>query len=128
MIWHQKSKITIQEKDAEYKYEVIHSTPKNGKRILWSNTKDNGFYKIEKVIFGDSGISDPIIDSNGKLLMSEHAMGIPIIKNNQCKICNALTSEKFQKFLRSCMWSNFQIDWRLFTYLKEDFYEYFIEE
>ena len=113
-------------KNDEYKYNVIHSTTKAGCKYLYSNTKDKGFYGIKKIIFGDSGINEPIIDINGDLLISEHAMAIPIINNNEQQIYNAIKSEKFKDFLKSCMWSNFQIDWRLFTYLRKDFYIEFI--
>ena len=70
-------------KNDEYKYNVIHSTTKAGCKYLYSNTKDKGFYGIKKIIFGDSGINEPIIDINGDLLISVHAMAIPIINNNE---------------------------------------------
>jgi hypothetical protein len=115
-------------KNDNYKYTIIHSTTKAGCRYLYSNTNDNGFYGIKKVIFGDSGINEPIIDNNGDLLLSEHAMGIPIINNNEKEIYECIKSDKFKDFIKSCMWSNFQIDWRLFTYLKKNFYIEFIKD
>ena len=36
----------------EFKYPVVHSTPKDGHRFVWSNRNDNGFYGIKKIIFG----------------------------------------------------------------------------
>jgi hypothetical protein len=110
-------------KNENFKYTVIHSTTKSGCRYLYSNTNNNGFYGIKKVIFGDSGINEPIIDNTGDLLLSEHAMAIPIINNNEKIIYECIKSDKFKDFIKSCMWSNFQIDWRLFTYLKKNFYE-----
>ena len=115
-------------KNNDYKYTVIHSTTKSGCRYLYSNTNSNGFYGIKKVIFGDSGINEPIIDNNGDLLLSEHAMGIPIINNNEKEMYECIKSDKFKDFIKSCMWSNFQIDWRLFTYLKKNFYIEFIKD
>lgn len=109
-----------------YKFTVIHSTNKSGCRYLYSNNVDNGFYGVKKVIFGDSGINEPIIDNDGKLLLSEHAMAIPIVNNNGTQIYNALKSNIFAEFIKSCMWSNFQLDWRLFTYLRKDFYNEFL--
>jgi hypothetical protein len=35
------------------------------------------------------------------------------------KIKEVLMCDQFKLFLESVMWSNFQIDWRLFTYLKK---------
>jgi hypothetical protein len=37
-------------------------------------------------------------------------------------------SNVFKKFIDACSWSNYQIDWRLFTYLKKDFWKEFIKE
>lgn len=42
------------------------------------------------------------------------------------KIKNALMSDKFNSLLKSCMWGNFRIDWKLFTYFKKDFWKEFI--
>ena len=28
-------------------------------------------------------------------------------------------------FLKSCTWGNYQIDWRLFTYMKHNYIDYF---
>ena len=121
-------KWTSKVKNDTYKYTVVHSTTKSGCRYLYSNTNNNGFYGIKKVIFGDSGINEPIIDTDGTLLMSEHAMAIPIINNNEKEIYECIKSNKFKDFLKSCMWSNFQIDWRLFTYLNKNFYIEFIKD
>ncbi len=38
----------------------------------------------------------------------------------------ALNTNKFKLLIDSCMWSNYRIDWRLFTYLKKDFWKEFI--
>jgi len=50
----------------EFKYPVVHSTPKDKPRLLWSNKNDNGHYGIKKIIFGDSEINNPIIDIDSK--------------------------------------------------------------
>jgi hypothetical protein len=62
----------------EFKYPVVHSTPKEGTRFVWSNRNDNGHYGIKKIIFGDSGINNPIIDMDGKYGMTQHSMAIII--------------------------------------------------
>jgi hypothetical protein len=75
----------------EFKYPVVHSTPKEGHRIIWSNRNDNGHYGIKKVIFGESGIYNPIIDIDGKYALSECAIGIII--NNE------IEGQKISKFI-----------------------------
>ena len=113
----------------EFMYPLIHSTPKNGTRYMYSSMNDKGHFGIPKVIFGDSGIYDVIIDVDGEYGMTQHSMAIKIesvIEGNLIK--QVLLSESFTEFLKTCMWSNFQIDWRLFTYLKKDFWKYFLDE
>lgn len=109
-----------------YKYKLIHSTPKNGPRYKYSSINDKGHFGIKKVIFGDSGINEAILDFDGEYGMTQHAMAIKFDNHDEAiKIKNVLESDKFSIFLESVMWSNFQIDWRLFTHLKKDFYNYF---
>lgn len=115
-------------KTKEFKYPIVHSTPCSGVRYVWSSRNDNGFFGIKKVIFGDSGIYNPIIDIDGKYGMTQHAMGI-VIENEMegKKIVDALTTEKFGKVLAACLWSSFAIEWNIFTDFRRDFYKYFIE-
>ena len=60
---------------------------------MYSKINDEGYYGISKVIFGDGGISNPIIDINGDNGMTEHAMGIQIedVEEGQ-NMVNAITS------------------------------------
>jgi hypothetical protein len=110
----------------EFKYPVLHSTPKDKPRYIWSNINNNGHYGIKKVMFGYSGINNPIIDINGKYALSECAIGIII--NNEIeglKISKFLVSNIFSKILKACLWSSFRIEWGMFKDLKKNFYELF---
>ena len=112
--------------EGNFIYPLVHTTPKNGIRYKYSSRNDNGHFGISKVIFGDSGIYDCIIDMEGKYGMTQHAMAIQVSSLEEAEnIKKALLSDNFSKFLESVMWSNFQIDWRLFTYLKRDFWKQF---
>lgn len=114
-------------KNEQFKYTLIHSTPKGGTRYMYSSRNDNGHFGIPKVIFGDSGIYDAIIDMNGDYGMTQHSMAIEVSTSEEAEnIKKALVSDDFTKFLKTVMWSNFQIDWRLFSYLKKDFWKEFI--
>ena len=108
----------------EFKYPIVHSTPKEGHRFVWSNKNDNGFYEIKKVIFGESGIYNPIIDIDGKYAMSQGAMAIIIdnIKEGE-KLSKCLCSSVFNKIIKACLWSSFRIEWGMFKDLKKNFYE-----
>jgi len=108
----------------EFKYPVVHSTPKDGYRFVWSNRNDNGHYGIKKVIFGESGIYNPIVDIDGKYAMSQGAMAIIIddIKEGE-KLSKFLCSLVFNKIIKACLWSSFRIEWGMFKDLKKNFYE-----
>ncbi len=115
------------DKNDEYKYTLIHSTPKGGTRYKYSSRNDNGHFGISKIIFGDGGIGDVIIDMNGEYGMTQHSMGILVSSLDEANnIKKALLSNNFNEFLKTVMWSNFQIDWKLFSYLKKDFWKEFI--
>jgi hypothetical protein len=108
-------------------YRLIHSTPKAGNRYLYSSRNDRGHFGIPKVIFGESGIYDVIIDMTGEYGMSQGAMAIVVSDIEEANnIKTVLLSDVFSKFLESVMWSNFRIDWRLFTFLKKDFWREFL--
>ena len=121
-------KYTQKDKTNEFKYPIIHTIPKTGIRYIYSNCNDKGHFGISKVIFGQSNCENPYIDMTGKYGMSEHSMAIKVSSSKESKnIEKCLKSEKFNnKVLNSCLWSNFMIDWRLFTYFKKDFWKEFI--
>ena len=113
--------------NSEYKYPLIHTIPKTGIRYMYSNINNKGHFGIPKVIFGDNGLNDVIIDMKGKYGMTEQSMGIEITSNEHGnKISQSLQSDKFREFLKGCIIGNFRIDWRLFRYLKKDFWKEFI--
>jgi len=65
-------------KSDEYKYPCIHSTPKSGIRYMYSNCNNKGHFGIPKVIFGEAGINDVVIDLEGKYGLTNGAIGIQI--------------------------------------------------
>jgi hypothetical protein len=114
-------------KNNEFKYTLIHSTPKSGVRHMYTNDNTRGHFGIPKVIFGDSGINEhAIIDKEGKYGMTQHSIGILGKTDELVEILNTINKNVFEESLKACMWSNFQIDWRLFKYFKKDFWKNFI--
>jgi hypothetical protein len=103
-------------------FPLIHSTPKGGIRYKYSSRNDKGHFGIPKVIFGDSGINNCIIDSKGLYGMTEHSMAISVEENFE-EVKKYLDSNEFKNILKACSWSNYQIDWRLFTYFRKDFWK-----
>ena len=112
------------EQTKEFKYPVVHSTPKDGTRYVWSNRNDNGFYGIPKVIFGDSGIYNPIIDINGDYAMTQHSMALKIYTKEEGEyLAKVLCSNIFNKIIKACLWSSYAIEWSMFRDFKHNFYE-----
>ena len=115
-------------KNDTFIYPCVHATNKSGVRYLYSNTNKNGHFGVSKVIFGDSGITNPIIDMEGQYGMTQHAMAIQVDSQEEANLVKkALSSEKFKIFLHSCMWSTFGIEWNMFTDFKKTFYTNFID-
>ncbi len=125
--YHATRKYVNDKQNNEYKYPCIHSTPKSGIRYMYSKINNKGHFGVSKVIFGESGINHVIVDIEGKYGMTQGAMGIIIddIKEGE-NIKKALLSDKFSDVLKSCMWGNFRIEWKLFTYFRKDFWKEFI--
>ncbi len=106
----------------KFKYPLIHATNKTGVRYMYSSRNDKGHFGIPKIIFGDSGINDVIIDLKGEYGMTEHAIAFKIKTYEEGLFFKKIfLSELFKKILKNCSWGNYQIEWRLFTYLKKDF-------
>ena len=114
-------------KDEEFKYPCIHSTPKKGIRYMYSKYNDKGHFGVSKVIFGESGIYNPVIDYEGKYGMTHGAMYIEISSKDEGEnISKALTSDKFRDIIKSCIFSSFRIDWNIFRDMKKDFWKEFV--
>lgn len=118
-------KIMNKTKDKTFKYEIIYLTPKSGVRYMYSNTNKNGHFGIKKVIIGETGMDNAINDCEGKYGMTQDSFGIIIENKKQGDdILKFLKTNEFVNFIKkSCSWSNFRIDWRMFTYFKNDFYK-----
>ena len=125
---HRKKWMSKVETD-DYKYPCIHSTPKKGVRYMYSNTNKNGHYNIPKIIFGETGIYNSIIDLDGKYGLTNGCIGI--------KINSQLNGEQYKKFLeskqmydiiQSCSYSSFRIDWNIFKTFKRDFWKEYVNE
>ena len=108
----------------EFKYPCVHSTPKSGVRYMYSKVNDRGHFGVPKVIIGEAGINDVIIDINGEYGLTNGAIGIKINNIEEGKqIEKALKCEKFTKFLQSCSFSLFRVDCNIFKEFKKDFWK-----
>ena len=120
-------KYTKKEKDIIHKYPIIHTIPLSGVRYIYSSCNNKGHFGISKVIFGDNGLNDVIIDYDGKYGMSENSMAIKIDSVQEGKrLKECLLNNNFKNIVKSFIIGNFRIDWRLFTYFKKDFWKEFV--
>jgi hypothetical protein len=114
------------EKCEEFIYPCIHSTLKNSIRYYYSNTNQHGHFGIPKIIFGESGIFEPILDIKGEYGMTHCAMAIEIKTREEGeKIKKALMTKEFAQLIKSCCFSSFRIDWKMFHDFKYSFFEAF---
>ena len=120
-------KYISKQQNETYKYPIIHTIPLSGIRYIYSSINDKGHFGISKVIFGDNGLNDAIIDMEGKYGMSENSMAIKVDNIEEAiNIKKALLSNNFKEIIKSCIIGNFRIDWRLFNEFKKDFWKEFI--
>ena len=114
-------------KTLDYKYPCVHSTPKSGTRYMYSKLNNKGHFGIGKVIFGEAGINNVIIDDKGEFGLTNGAIGIEFDNiENAHDLKKALESKKFNDVLKSCMFSSYRIDWNIFKELNKDFWKEFI--
>lgn len=110
-----------------YKYPVIHTIPLTGVRYIYSSINNKGHFGISKVVFGDNGLNDAIIDVEGNYGMSENSMAIQVDNIEEATATRtALLNPQFKELIKCCIIGNFRIDWRLFQEFKKDFWREFI--
>jgi hypothetical protein len=126
---------TNETESIEYKYPLIHSTPIGEPRFYWTNTKTPPvknpveMFGEKKVIFGESGINDVVLDNTGKYGMTQGAIGIKIYgEKHGFDLKKALESKGFERIIKAMNFGNFRIDWRIFLYFRKDFYKFFLEK
>lgn len=126
-----KPKMVQSFQDATYQFPLIHSTPIGCPRIYWSSKMNEDgkdckkMFGVPKVIFGESGINDVILDEEGKYGMTQGAIGLKILIDSDGQAMKkALESTVFNRILDAMSFSNFRIDWRMFLYFRPDFYKH----
>ena len=111
------------EKDDEFKHQCIHSTPQKGARYMWSNRNDKGHFGVKKIIFGEAGINEVIIDFDGEYGLTNSAIGIEIESREEGELYkNFLESDNFKKIMKACSFSNYRVDRCVFNSFKKRFY------
>jgi hypothetical protein len=108
-----------------HKYKVLYLASKSGYNYHYANVKISPHFDTAKIIV-PMGRFDPILDIKGEVGMCEVAFAILGNEEYLKNVYNAFKTEKFKSMLNSCKWKVMQLDYKLFKYLKKDFYKDFL--
>lgn len=116
---HYTSKSVSKEKTATHTLPCVYLVNNKGIHYYYSK-EDKGHFGVPKVII-PMGKFQPINDYSGSFGMCEVAFAIKAVDKGECtSIIEALNSDEFGKIISACKWKTFQLDWRLFKYLRKD--------
>ena len=112
---------------SSYTLPLVHATPKTGEVRYKYTSKNVGHFGIKKVIFSETGFTNPVKDLKGKYGMTDAAMAIQVKNKKEAdKVIQALTSKKFKNLKYCVSWYDLILDWRIFTHFKRTWYNHFL--
>ncbi len=125
--YHNQDKNVSTKKTSLYKYPVAHSITLQGVGFLYSSIKSDKHFGIPKVILSSNENQYPVNDYNGKYGTSNNTFSIPTTskKHGDCLV-EAINTDDFKEIIRATKWGTFQTDYKMFKYLKPDFYKDFL--
>jgi 16S rRNA G966 N2-methylase RsmD len=114
----------------DFIYPCVYTIIKNGDiNFYWSNTNENGFFGIPKIIWTNGMASQPTLDLNGDYGLTQFAYAIQDTPENLIKIREAMYSDKFLNTMKFCyMSSGNRFDRKILSTFKKDFWRHFIDE
>lgn len=119
---HHANRDHVSDDPSKYRLQVVHSTA--GGRNIKSTWKGGGAFGKPKVIFGETGVGDPIVDMEGEYGLTQQAIGIPVQSEDQARqVVETLQSDAFDRLTDACSWSTYRIDYRMIQYFKPNWYE-----
>jgi len=112
------------EKTGGFIYPCIHATKSKDIVYCFSNTDKNGHFGIPKVILGLGNVKNPFIDTNGNFGMTQNCFGI--VTEDMENISKCFKSKKFQILIPYLTWSGMALDFRVFLFIRKDFWKEFV--
>ena len=113
-------------KVGKFTLPIIHNMTQKGLGYVYSN-QDNGHFKVRKVILTFGRHQYPLNDFHGRYGMSQICYGLIITGKKEGEIIvKAINSDKFKRIIAITKWSTFSTDWRMFNYLRKDFWKEFV--
>lgn len=113
------------EQTDSHKYKVLYLASKDGYVYHYANVKKSPHFGVPKIIV-PMGRFDPILDLKGEIGMCEVAFAILGDKSYLKNVYKAFKTKEFKDVLDACKWKVMQLDYRLFKYLKKDFWKKFV--
>ena len=121
------------DKSKEFKYPIIHEMNQKGLGIRYTNKPDfedksnQRHFGVSKVILSFNEKQYPLNDYEGTYGMSQITFGLPISsKKEGDNIVKAINSDEFADIIKATKWGAFQTEYKMFRYLKKDFWKSFI--
>lgn len=116
---------------SEFQYPCVYTIGKDCKPSLkWSNTKANGHFGIPKVIWSTGRpISVGFMaDKKGEYGLTQWASAIVDSTKNLDLIAKAMSSDKFRNLCSSMSMSKLEVNTKVISLFKKDFWKYFVDE
>jgi hypothetical protein len=123
-----KGEDSASEKESKkFQYPCVYGMYQDGSiKCLYSSNNDSHF-GIPKVIVSMGRYPYPLIDIDGTYGMCNNAFAIKVGSIDEAeKLKKAINSDLFAKVIESTKWGNFQIDYKMFKYLRKDFWKEFL--
>ena len=118
------AKSAIGKKTKKYNIPVVHSMTKKGLGFVYTKTHLSENNKKAKVILNFNEKLYPYNDYKGEYGMSQISFGLKIKnKSHGDKLIRGLNSECFSEVIKATKWGAFQTDYRMFPYIKRDFFK-----
>ena len=110
------------EKGQSHPHPVIHSMNRKGITYVYSTKKDTKHFR-PKVVLSTGRYPYPYLDAKGKYGMSQIAFGLPVKSTKEGEqIVAGLNHPLMKQMFLVSKWCSFYVDYRLFRYLRRDFY------
>lgn len=119
------------EKKGKFVYPCVYSIAKDGTpTFFYSNTKENGFFSIPKVIFASGRISSAnyIVDEKGEFGLTQFGRGIVDTPENLPKIAAAMRTKKFKQIMEMCAVGFLEINKDVLATFRKDFWKHFVDD
>lgn len=121
------SKNISKTKSTKFIYPVVNSISRTGIKFLYSCVNNLGMYGIKKIIIPETNVFNSIYDKNGDYAFTESCSAILVMSDKEAeKILSAIKTRIFRIFISAVKYSNYRFDYRIFYYLNDGIWDFFL--